>query len=73
MSKAYNFKLEGEANPQIWLKENFCPECGKIFFPTPGVWAWRKGKNGPLVCSYGCSRKGSKKTTVGCDDPSSGK
>lgn len=55
----YNLKLGPEAKPAIWLEENRCPVCNKIFFPIPGQWAYKvKGVN---VCSYGCKRKGEKK------------
>ena len=55
----YNFKLGPEAKAKIFLSEEHCPVCGKIFFPTPNIWAYKVG--GVNVCSYGCVRKGEKK------------
>ena len=55
----YNFKLGPEAPAKIFLSEEHCPICGKIFFPTPNIWVYKVG--GVNVCSYGCVRKGEKK------------
>jgi len=60
-SYPYLFAKEGPYDISKELRAFVCPVCGKEFYPTPGIWAYKARANKNTfkdvnVCSYHCQR-----------------